>query len=198
MINYDGMKAEASRSAFEMLPEGAYVAKITAVKIDGETPNQNLIIRVDIAEGEHKDYFTKRYQAENTGNSRFPAKYRGDYRLRIPNPASDSKYPESDKRQMNDAIYRIESSNPGFHFDGDEKKLVGKAVGITMRLGTYNDKPFTVIGRFETVSDVKDGLCKKMAPKQPSWSPDYLAAKEQAEAAVPAGFTPVENEEIPF
>jgi len=67
-----------------------------------------------------------------------------------------------------------------------------------MRLGTYNDKPFTVIGRFETVDDVKGGLCKKMAPKQPSWSAEYLAEKEQAEAAVPAGFTPVEDAEIPF
>lgn len=192
MISFEGMKAEASSAGYPMLPAGPYIAKITGVHIDGEAPNQSLVIRTEITEGEYKDYFTKRYQNDSQG--KYTAKYKGDYRLRIPHPASNSAYPESDKRRFNDAIFRIETSNPGYHFDGDEKKFIGKAVGINMQAGTYNDAPFTTIGRFETVDDIRKGLIKEMKPKKPRYSDDYQAPQE----AAPAGFTPVEDVEIPF
>lgn len=195
MISYEGMKSEASGQGYAMLPEGPYIAKITAVKIDGAAPNQSLVIRTEITEGDYKDYFTKRFQAESAQEGRtFPPKYKGDFRLRIPHPQSSSQWPESDKRKLNDAIYRIENSNPGYHWDGDENKLVGKAVGINMQLGTFNDREYTQIGRFEIVEDIRKGLIKTMKPKKPAYSSDY---GQQAAPAVPAGFTPAE-EEIPF
>ena len=199
MIQYEGMKSEASTAGYPMLPAGPYIAAIKAVKIDGTVPNQSLVLRLEIAEGEHKDYFSKRYAHDQQGNSKYAPRYRGDYRLRIPHPNSSSPYPDSDKRRMNDAIYRIEGSNPDFHWDGDENKLVGKAVGISMQEGTYNDAPFTAIGRLEIVDDIRKGLITKMKPRKPAYSADYQA-QVQAEQNAAGGFTSVEGDDvdIPF
>lgn len=194
MINFDGMKAEASRAGYPMLPEGPYIAEIRGINIEGSAPDQFLVIRVEIMEGEYKDYFTNRYKTESAGNSQYPAKYKGDFRLRIPHPQSSSQWPDTDKRRFNDAIYRIETSNPDYHWDGDETKLKGKAIGINMQAGTYNDKEYTRIGRLETVADIRQGLIKPMKPRKPSYSPDYQAAETTSAAA----FTPAEDVEIPF
>lgn len=193
MINFDGMKAEAQASGYPMLPAGPYVGKILNVKIDGEVPNQVLVLRLDVTEGEYKDYFTKRYTNDKESGGKFEAKYRGDLKLHIPHPNSSRQWPETDKRRLNDALYRVEQSNPGYHFDGDERTLVGKTVGFSMQEGMYNDKPFTTVARLETADDVKKGLVSKMKPKKPGYSPDY-----QAQHAAPAtsGFTPVEDSEI--
>ena len=52
-------------TSFELLPKGAYVIVIKAVK---EEPNKNksgshLRIRFDIAEGEYKDFYKKQFEA---------------------------------------------------------------------------------------------------------------------------------------
>lgn len=195
MIKYDGMKAEATVLAYPMLPEGGYVATVKNVKIDGTVPNQTLVIRVDVSEGEQAGYFKKRFDHDNANkNSRFHAKYKGDYRLRIPHEDSDSQYPESDIRRFNDAIWRFEKSNPDFHWDGDETKLIGKTIGINMQAGTYNDSPFTTIGRLEIADDVRRGSCGTMKPRKPAYSRDYQAQKDAE-----AGFTPVEDDsDVPF
>lgn len=199
MIKFEGMKAEAGNGgAYPMLPEGPYIAEIKAVKIDGEEPNQSLIIRVDITEGEYKEYFSKRYAMESgKSDSQYPAKYKGDYRLRIPHPQSNSQWPDSDKRKFNDMIFRVEQSNDGFHWDGDERKLIGKKVGINMQLNTFNDKEYTKIGRFEVVEDIRRNMIKPMRHGNPRYSDDYIGT-QNTESTGSAAFTPVEDVEIPF
>ena len=191
MIRFEGLKPEAMNTAYPMLPAGPYIGKIFATKIDGEEPNQSLILRLDITEGEHTGYFKAKYEHDKAGGGRFEPKYRGDYKLRIPHPQSGSQYPESDKRKFNDTIWRIEQSNPGYRFDGDETKLAGKTIGISIQEGTYNDKPFTAVGRLEIVDDVRKGLVKVMNPRKPAYSPDH-----QAET-VPT-YTVVDDAETPF
>lgn len=193
MISYEGMKAESSSKAFEMLPAGPYVAQIRAVNIEGSAPNQQLVLRLDIIEGEHAGYFTQRFVHDSNGNGKYAPKYKGDYKLRIPHPQSNSQYPDSDKRRFNDALYRIEESNPGFRWDGNEQLLIGKIVGINMREGSYNDRPYTTIGRLEIADDVRKGLVKPMNPSKPRYSPD------QAPAPTGGGFSDVsDTTEIPF
>lgn len=189
MINYEGMKAEES-GRFEQLPAGPYVAQVKAVKVDGAAPDQTLVMRLEVAEGDYAGYFGKRYQHDaGRTNSAYPAKYKGDYRLRVPNPANqNSRYPESDKRRFNDMIFRMEKSNPGYHWDGDENKLVGKLVGINMQEDSYNGSVFTRIGRLEIADDVRNGLVKAMAPRKPrdeaeSASSDPFDRFTQVEAA---------------
>ena len=111
MKAFNGFKSEASNNKPKALPAGPYVAKILNVKVDGEEPDQTLVLRLDVAEGEYTDYFKDRYNREKE-NSKYEPKYKGDFRLRIPNEANTkAMYPESDIRRFNDAIWRIEKSN---------------------------------------------------------------------------------------
>jgi len=192
MKAFSGFKSEASGNKPKMLPAGPYVARIKAVKIDGDEPDQALILRVDIIEGEYIDYFMNRYKTDEA-KSKYPPRYKGDYRLRIPNEDNPkAQYPESDKRRFNDAIYRIEKSNEGYHWDWNEQGLVGKIVGINMQESEYNGVPFTRIGRLEIAEDVRRGIVQPMAPKEPkgdAWEPQI---DQQS------GFTAVETDELPF
>lgn len=193
MINYAGMKAEESKSgSYGQLPAGPYVAGIQNVKIEGNAPDQTLVLRLDIIEGEYTGYFTKRYQHDSQAGGMYPARYKGDYKLRIPHPQSSSQYPESDTRKMNDMIFRVEASNPGYHWDGDETKLKGKVVGISMQDDEYNGAQFTRIARLEIANDVRNGIVKVMKPR-----------KRQETVAAPVldaqtGFTQVDTAELPF
>ena len=199
MKQFAGFKSEASASgAYEMLPAGAYVAQIKNVRIDGTEPDQSLVLRVDVTEGEYAGYFTNRYKhdAGNT-NSKYPAKYKGDFRLRIPNPDNKkAQYPESDLRRFNDAIWRIEQSNPGFHWQWVEGNLAGLQIGISMQEGEYNGMPYTTIGRLETVDDVRQGKVKPMKPRKPR--SDAGITDVSTETTTPAGAQAVDDIEIPF
>ena len=186
----NGFKSEIMSKKPKMLPAGPYVAKIKAVKIDGQEPNQQLVLRVDVCEGEYTDYFMKRYKME-AEKSRFEPRYKGDYKLRIPN--ENSLYPESDLKRFNDAIARIERSNEGYTWDWNEQGLVGKIVGINMQEGDCNGYPFTKIARLEIAEDVRRGVVATLPPKVPRGDADDSAHIDQQ-----SGFTAVETDELPF
>jgi hypothetical protein len=86
MKQYNGFKSEAPATGYAMLPAGAYVCGIKNVKIDGAEPDQQLVLRLEIIEGEYAGYYTKRYEhdSQNAGyNQKYAAKYKGDYRLQV-------------------------------------------------------------------------------------------------------------------
>jgi len=193
MKAYNGFKSEAQSQKPRMLPAGPYVARIIAVKIDGQEPDQTLILRVDVCEGPFTDYFRNRYKTEKE-KSQFEPRYKGDYKLRIPNDENTrAMYPESDKKRFNDAIYRIEKSNEGYHWDWNEQGLVGKIVGINMQGSDYNGYPFTKIGRLEIAEDVRRGIVQPMKPKSPRGDAD-----DSAHIDLQSGFTAVETDDLPF
>lgn len=175
MKAFNGFKSEPSGNKFKPLPAGPYVAKIIAVKIDGQEPDQTLVLRMDVCEGEHIEYFRNRYKYEMENNKKYEPKYKGDFRLRIPNEDNkNAMYPETDSKRFNDAIYRIEKSNPGYHWDWNEQGLVGLIVGINMQEGTFNGSPFTKIGRLEIAEDVRRGIVQTMRPAKArgdAWEP---------------------------
>ena len=195
MKQYEGFKSEASGKKYPMLPAGTYVAGIKNVKIDGQEPDQQLVLRLDIIEGEYAGYYTKRYENDSQSagyDQQYQAKYKGDLRIQVPNPDNTKRsHPEWDVRTFNNAIYCIEQSNPGYKWDWDEKKLKGKTVGINVREGTYNGNVYTQIGRLEVAEDVRQGIVETMKPKKPSG---------QTVTGVDAqtGFTGVETDELPF
>lgn len=195
MKQYNGFKSEASGSAMPQLPAGAYVAGIKNVKIEGTEPDQQLILRLDIIEGEWAGYYTKRYNRDSQGGGRYEPKYKGDFRVQIPNDDNTRReHPEWDVRAFNNLVFCVENSNPGYKWDWDEKKLKGKTIGINVRDAVYNGNAYTQIGRLEVADDVRKGLVKPMKPKS-----DGSALPQTApEAADPRGFTPVETEELPF
>lgn len=191
-------KSEAPSAAYPMLPVGAYVCGITNVKVDGEEPDQALVLRLDIIEGEYTGYFTKRYQHDANNGGQYAAKYKGDFRIQIPNPDNVKRqHPEWDQKTLNNSIWCIETSNPGFHWDGEhEMQLKGKTVGINVREGVYQGNVFTQIGRLENVDNVRKGLVKPMKPRTDNSS---LPQATPAVSTDPqSGFTMVETEELPF
>ena len=192
MKPYEGFNTQAPAQRFQMLPAGTYVAAIKAVKIEGTEPDQQLVLRLEIVEGAYAGYYTKRYQHDAGG--RFEARYKGDYRLQIPNQANQyRKHYDWDANAFNAAIYSITASNPGFVWDWDENKLIGKLVGINVREGTYNGASYTRIGRLEDVNAVRAGTVQTMPPM--AARNDQPAEPEQP--AAPQSFTQV-NTDLPF
>jgi len=196
MIRYEGMKSEEMKGSENMgqLPAGTYVAKVIDARIEGTEPDQQLAVYLDVSEGEYEGFFTKKYNAAKEAGSKYgEVKYKGVIRLRIPNEKNTKAlYPESDIRKMNDMGFRFEKSNPGFRWEGDERKLIGLTVGINMQEDEYNGNVFTRIGRFEVAQDVRAGTVKPMQPRK---------RKETAPVAPPVpdplGFAPVDVE-TPF
>lgn len=197
MIKYEGMKSEENQGTKKYLPVGAYVAKVSGVKIEGEEPDQRLAIVMDVAEGEYKGFFMQQFNAARArGNQQFPVKYKGVLRIRIPNQANKrALYPESDIRRFNDMIFRFEASNPGFHWEGDENKLVGLMVGISMQEASLNGNTFTKIARLESVNDVRSGLVRPMPPRRDDNQPDPTPAPQVDQRS---GMQKVDTEQLPW
>ena len=198
MAKIKGFKSEAPKKGFAMLPEGAYVCGIKNVKIDGKAPDQQIVLRLDIIEGDWAGYYTKRYNHDKENADKYDAKYKGDFRIQIPDADNTKRqHPEWDLKTLNNSIWCIEQSNPGFHFDGDTDhigELKGKIVGINVRGGSYNGSEYTQIGRLEVADDVRKGIVKPMKRK-----PDTMGTVDNSTpAADPSGFTPVDTDELPF
>lgn len=188
MKAFNGFKSEARNTKTPPLPAGPYVAKIVNVKDEGD----KLVLRLDVCEGPFEGYFTKRYHRENNPNSRFEAKYKGDFILRRPSDDPNDKYRETNLRNFNDAMFRIEKSNPGYEWRWDEKTLIGLIVGINMQGAEYNGAYFTRIGRLEIAQDVRAGIVPVMESKDGAQPPTVTNT-------VPAGYTTAAlDEEPPF
>jgi len=188
--------SEAPSKGFPMLPKGAYVCGITNVKVDGREPDQQLVLRLDIIEGEYAGYFTKRYQNDSQNSSgKYEVKYKGDFRIQIPDERNAKRqHPEWDQKKLNTSIWCIEQSNPGFHWDGEhEMDLKGKIVGISMQYGTFNGIGYTTIGRLEVADDVRKGAVREMKDR-----PDRMSDGAAATVDQPTGFSVVEDVEVPF
>ena len=194
---------EKPSAGFPMLPKGAYVAGIQNVKIDGTAPDRQIVLRLDIIEGEWSGYYTKRYRNDTAAGGKYDVKYKGDFKVQIPDPNNEKRqHIEWDEKALNNMIWCVEQSNPGFQFDGDDQhigQLKGKIVGINVRQGTFNGVPFTKIGKLEVADDVRKGLVKAMKDL-----PDRMGdapGSAPAEATDPqSGFTQVDidTEELPF
>ena len=123
MRRYEGYEqAEAFTGEYERLEPGGYICrilKIEAVENDG-TKNYDTLLKIafDIAEGEHKDYYRRQFDRKKQSNP--DAKWPGMYYQTV--KADDLRY-------FKGFITTIEKSNPGFKWDWDEKKLVGKLFG---------------------------------------------------------------------
>lgn len=147
MRKYNGFKAEITRD-FEELPTGAYLCKIMNAEEVNYDWGSKLLLSLDIAEGEHKDYFANDFRNNNREDKRWGCV------LGLYEPKDDgSEKDEWTKRSFNNFIGCVEDSNGGFHFDWDEKKLKGKKIAVVFRREEweYNGKtgwkvkPFRVI-----------------------------------------------------
>lgn len=197
MIKDYGANTEIAKRGnyLDLPPVGAYVAEIKNVRVvepDGDRQKYPVLeMMVDITEGEYANRFTEVY---NDTKERFDnVKYKGIFRLRIPMKGDEDWV----SRKFGNNIWCVQESNPGYTWDKDEKKLIGKKVGINIRtrLYTYNgkDRDTTEIGQFETVEDVKAGKCKPMKEN------DRRTSGSEEAATDGSGFTEVSgNVDVPW
>lgn len=158
MKQFGGFKAERS-AAREQLPVGGYVAKIMGAKEETYSWGNVLVISFDIAEGQYKDFFANDYR----NNDREDKKWRGTYRLNEPKDDGSEKDSWT-KRTFGGAIWSIEQSNSGYHWDWNEAGLKGKTVGVLFRNEEWEMNGNTGWGTkccaLESVENVRTGKFK--------------------------------------
>lgn len=160
MKKLNGFEEAKVISSIGQLPKGGYIAKILDCKEESSASGYNwLAFSFDITEGEYKDHFKQQYQA-NTNEEK---KWRGTYNAFIPD--ENSQYYEQNLSRFKTMFANIEESNPGYHWDWDEKKLKGKAIGVLFREKeiTANDGSIITITEccgLRSVQQIKDGKFK--------------------------------------
>ena len=164
MKAFNGLEIKKSVSASEPLPAGGYVAKILNAKVEEYSWGEVLVISFDVADGEYKDFFSKQYKE----NTREDKKWKGNFRLTVPNEGN--QYFDSQKRTFGNAIWAIEESNSGYHWDWNEDALKGKMVGVLFRnfeweMDDGRSGWSTECCTFVSVEDVRTGNFKQPKDK---------------------------------
>ena len=191
-----GFESKAPSTKYPMLPKGLYIAQIKGVKMDGAEPDQRIVLRLDIVEGEYAGYYTARYNSESNSGSQYAVTYKGDYFLQVPDNANPRRpHFEWDYKAFQNAIWAIEDSNDGYHWDWNEAGLKGKIVGINVRQGEFNGNPYTRIGRLESVKMIKAGMIKIMQDMAPRSDGSVTTTASTTSSNT---FTAVVDEEVPF
>lgn len=196
---FDAAQEAAKRTAGEKLPAGAYVCTVKNVQyVNGEEGYSDRIdILFDITEGEYKDFFKKKYEADESEDK----KWKGRKSIYVPKDDGSDK-DEWTKNSFAKWVNGFEDSNEGYKWDWKESKWKGLTVGIVFgETGTvingreivYTEARFAV-----DVKKVRDGsapaakfVAKKgytgsKTPEQPAGSEDFMQIPENS------------NEEIPF
>lgn len=150
---------EAKRTATrEQLPAGGYVAKITDTEVINYTWGDVLKVDFDIVEGDHKGFFANDYR----NNPNDDKKWRGNYRINIPN--ENSPYFDGQQRTFNNFVACIEETNSGFRWAWDETALKGKGIGVLFRNKEWekdgNTGWFTECCAVTTANDIRAGNFK--------------------------------------
>ena len=148
----------------EKLPAGGYIIGILDAEEKEESWGTVLVLKFDIAEGEFKNYYSNQYRNSQIENK----KYKGVYRMNIPKEDGSEQDVWTARRFKTD-IAAVELSNDGFHWDWDEKKLVGKLVGAVFFEKEYefNSKTgmFTALHSLKNAEAIRTGKFKVPEPK---------------------------------
>lgn len=116
-------EAQALTGEYERLEAGGYICKIiNAKEEESKSGKRMLVIAIDIAEGEHKGYYQKRYdESLKNASPDKHVKWAGVYRQMLEG--------ENSAGFLKGLITSLEASNEGFKWNWDEKKLIGLKCG---------------------------------------------------------------------
>lgn len=119
--------AEALTGEYDKLKPGGYICKIIAAKEEkSRSGNRMLTLALDILEGEHKDYFKKKFE-ELKKEQKDP-----NQEVKYPNAAIYRQMLEGNERAvgfLKGLMTSLEASNPNFKWDWNEKRLAGLKCG---------------------------------------------------------------------
>lgn len=194
--NWENIK---ENSGFEKLPVGGYIIKILNVQNVAE--KEYLKVSFDIADGEYKGFFKKQYDEDTRTDKKWP------------NAGSFVRsYKSTAESMFKGFVNAVENSNKNFKFDFDEKKLVGKQVGIVVGLEEYvNQKGAvrerTYVSAVRSVDTIKKGdfkvpELKKLDPSKATSAPAKASQPFQNpfdnDDAAPLDSAPVAVDENPL
>lgn len=202
MKAFEGFEARKAVSVTDALPAGGYIAKILKAEVAEYSWGDVLVISFDIAEGDHKGHFRKRWDAD--ADSSYGQKWKGTYRLNI--PTEKSKYPDSDKRSFNNAIWAVEASNKGYKWTWKEETLKGKMVGVLFRNREWekdgNTGWTTECCTVTSVEDIRSGNFTmpndKPLKQSASSSAASHSASEFTKAEAMTQADTISDDEVPF
>lgn len=174
------------------LPKGGYIIKIQdCAEVSGNKNGRAysyLSFSFDISEGDYKDHFRELWQ-NSTDETK---KWKGIYNVFIPQPG-DQYYDENVSR-FKTIIANFEESNPGYHWDWNEKTLKDKYIGIIYREKEFltNDNELIIITEpygFRSVQTIRDGKYKM---------PNIKKLSKDTVSNVPQGFSPAVDDKLPW
>lgn len=131
MINVPKYNKENRKTGgnYEMLPKGNYVCKVMAVEeVKYKNGHSGVKISFDIAEGEYKDFYTKKYQEDDREDKKWS--YDAVYYLGIPYDGCGLWVIDG----WDTFWANIEDSNNGYVWNGDEQAIKGKVFGGCFRI----------------------------------------------------------------
>lgn len=157
-------EVQANTGDFVTLQPGAYVCEIkNAVFAKAEkTKNDMLVLLLDIAEGEYKGYFQKRFD----GDTRVDRKWGCVLRIIVDDPSKNDEDRKKIVARLKGAISSIELSNPNFAFDWAKPETAkGKLIGATFGLEEYvaqdgKTKTIAKVRAARSVEGVRSGKCQ--------------------------------------
>lgn len=172
------------------LPAGNYPGVILGAKVEKGTFCDQLLLQVEVTEGQYKDFYRKDYEAQK--DSQFGQKYKGVLRVNLPMD-DGSEYDKWRIQALERIAGALEASNPGYAWDWDEKKLKGKKCGLMVRerSKTFDDgreSAWTEVGSLCDISKVDTAPVLK--PKRDG---------QQAAQSAQQTMTPADDDcELPF
>ena len=188
MQPFKGYETARVLTETERLPAGGYIIGILEAKEVQTEWGNKLEVKFDIAEGEHRGFYTSQYKNSQMEDR----KYKGNYRLNIPDEVGSERDGWA-ANAFKTAIAAIEESNPDYIWDWDESKLTGKKVGMVFRDKEYDYQGktgfFTEPFRMHSADKIREGKFKLPNPKLLSDKPaqGFSAISES-----------IDDEDLPF
>ena len=119
---------------YESLPKGGYILKIlNAERCENKSKNgYHIKLSCDIAEGEYQGHYMNMYLANKKEDKKWLCN------KWINEPKDDGSEKDGwTKQKFKTFTNALEDSNPGYHFDWDERKFKGKLIG-----GLFNEREY--------------------------------------------------------
>lgn len=196
--NFDKVNAMGQGST--QLPVGGYVCVIKDVQYKKYDWGDCMYIAWDVAEGELKGFYMKKFKADKENNE--DAKWKGVYKLYVPKD-DGSEQDEWTKRKLKTFTNALEDSNDGYKWNWDEKKWKNlKFGGVVGEHETFIDGKdstitFNEVRFVTTVQKIKDGDFRPADKYVDNKAKEFLANNN---SAADTGFLSAEEgpDEIPF
>ena len=161
---------------FERVPVGGYICKITMAEDVAE--KEYLKIEFDFAEGKFTGYYRELYTNKGFWGGSFIKSYK-----------------EKALPFFKAFVTAVEKSNNGYRFDNDEKRLVGKLVGLVLGEEEYKTNNGEVKNRLYVDQIRSVESIRKNEYKIP---PLKKLPAEAKPALNPEDFEEIDDEDLPF